>query len=93
MNLAANGLPRLSELAQPGITQFSAIARLLLQVPATKTTCEHVISTMEILFPKSRLGARDDLMLAQLRIRLDDMWHRAKQTILHLTRSLVRHVV
>jgi hypothetical protein len=53
MNLAANGVAGLPELAQRGMAQFLAIARLLFQLPAPETTCERVISTMWILLPKS----------------------------------------
>jgi hypothetical protein len=58
-----------------GAAKFSAVARRLLQLRATKAAGG--IGDGDT-FPKSPLAARDNLMLAQLSIRRDDPWHRFK---------------
>jgi hypothetical protein len=61
------GIPDASEVVAASLQTPSCEKRLVCQVvvPATEATCELVTSTSEALFPKSRLSAHDDLIIAR----------------------------
>jgi hypothetical protein len=57
------------------------VARFPVQWLATEAACERAISTLEGLFPRSRLSARDNLIISQLTIRFYGLWHTLQLTI------------
>jgi hypothetical protein len=54
--------------------RFGEIADILLQLPGTEAVCERLVSHFEALFPKSRNLAKDDLLVAQMTIRMFESW-------------------
>jgi hypothetical protein len=53
---------------------FSKLAIILLELPRTEAVCERLVSRFEALFPKSRCLSGDDLIKAQMRIKMFDAW-------------------
>jgi hypothetical protein len=57
------------------------VARFAIQVPATEAICKIIISMLEALSPRSRLRARDDLIIVQLAPWLQELWYKPQQNI------------
>jgi hypothetical protein len=53
---------------------FSSLAVILLELPGTEAVCERLVSRFEALFPKSRCLSGDDLIKAQMRIKMFHAW-------------------
>jgi hypothetical protein len=53
---------------------FSRIAWLLIQVPAHEASAERAFSAFEALFPRVRMAATEELLAAELRIRLEQIY-------------------
>jgi hypothetical protein len=54
---------------------FSNLAIILLELPGTEAVCERLVSRFEALFPKSRCLSGDDLIKAQMRIKMFHAWN------------------
>jgi hypothetical protein len=53
---------------------FAKLARVVLEMPASEAVCERVFSMFNATFPAVRDGSRDDLLDAQMRIKLFHQW-------------------
>jgi hypothetical protein len=53
---------------------LARIANVVLQLPGTEAVCERLVSHFEALFPKNRSLSKDDLIVAQMTIRMFEAW-------------------
>ena len=52
---------------------FCSTAQRLLELPASESVAERVISHMSLLFPASRYGSNVDLVDAQITVRIQEI--------------------
>jgi hypothetical protein len=62
------------QLEKRAFLQGTMAAYFTIQLTATETTCERVMSTLAVLFRMFTSQARDDLTLAQSTMRFHELW-------------------
>jgi len=61
--------------ANPRWWNFAKTVWIILQIPASESAAERGFSIFQALWPRCRMSAREKLMEAELRIRLDHVYN------------------